>query len=237
MRLATFVLAVLLCAAVFAVPAESGAAISHAAGYRIWLADWESFQADLGSSQLHMLYYNLTWNQWSGMVLAGMGSGWKGDTSRTDIQGTVARSFSLDVISVRLGAGWHYIDFSFDNFPGFGGASERFGSGSATFQGPEASVSAYKVIADSGVAVHLTGTILPYVWWDYDEDEYSVDDNSGQTMGYSADIGASYIRKRAAFSAGYRMFILQKDEGEEERALSAVDEEIKGIYAQVGVSF
>ena len=68
------------------------------------------------------------------------------------------------------------------------------------------------------------------------DDEYDVDDDDGNTMGYSFDLGISYVFNRVNAAIGYKSFVLQRDEGNME-ARALVDEDIAGLYLQVGTSF
>lgn len=213
------------------------AEVTHSLGYRIWLASWESFGADLESSQLHMLYYSARLDEWSVLFLGGYGSGWQGDATRIDAQLSLAYSGLFGLSGLRVGAGAHYITIGFENISGFGGINYGFGEGTSVFYGPEISASYYQAIGESGLGIYGTATVLPYVFWSYDEEQYNADDNEGSTLGFSLDVGASYSRAPWSAQAGYRHFNLQADKGDSEFARSAVDETFSGIYAQAGAAF
>jgi hypothetical protein len=184
-----------------------------------------------------MLYYSARLDSWSLLFLGGYGSGWEGDATRIDAQLSLAYSGLFGISGLRLGAGAHYITIDFENSPGFGGINYGFGKGTSVFYGPEFSASYYQAISESGLGIYGTATILPYVLWSYDEEQYNADDNDGTTLGFSFDLGVSYSLAPWSLSAGYRQFTLQEDEGDSQYARSIVDETFSGVYFQVGAGF
>ena len=201
---------------------------THSTGGRLWIAEWESFGTDLGSSTLAMLYYSGRSDNWSVLLLGGIGSGWEGESSRTDIQGALTYTTPLLGGAVRVGGGYHYIVFDFEDIDGFGGINQGFGKGQALFHGPEISASYHRLIGDSGLGVYLTGTVLPFVLWSYDEEDYQADDNDGSTRGYSVDTGGFFSYNMFTLSIGYRLFSLAADKGNVEHARSRVEETFQG---------
>jgi len=197
---------------------------SVAAGYRIWLAEWEESRS-LGTEPLHMLYYNMNFETWNVFLLGGYGDGWDGDAERVDVQFSILRNIELGTGVLRIGGGWHYIDIDILQ-----------GQISTTWQGPEVSASYYQSLGDNGLGMYATTTVLPYVQWEVGHTVLTERANEGTTLGYSLDLGVSAVLKAISCSAGYRHFALEKDEGDI-RGGTTIEETFSGFYAQAGTTF
>jgi len=211
-------------------------------GFRVWFADWDSGDTDVGSGQLYSIYYDAFVGDWGLSAMLGMGDGWSIDADdlarelgvaspgggdmdidqRFDAWLMVSRPlFKLfdDHAALTLGLGYHYMEWDSDFADVF-------------YHGPEIYVGYNQYLFSAGsanISGRVAGTYLPYLWWESQDSGDRVIDE-GNTDGYTLEGGVDLLWKSLILSGGYRALLVHDDDG-------FAKDDFQGAFAEAAIQW
>lgn len=197
--------------AVLVMTVACAAVAGSSLGVKIWYADWEWSMSEgrggeHGTELMYMAQYTFI-DPESTIALAvqgGMGTGWE------DLLPGLGRADLLANLSVgvldyfRVGAGYHYMQISWD---------APAGDAENTYHGPELVAAGHMPLGETGLSIVGVATYIPIMWWDVDVPGGAQGD--GDTYAFGFDASLSYRIDQFLVSLGYRQQNIDKAENDD----------------------